>query len=131
MNRSEELEQFKQQINLADYAQSQGYQLDRKKSSQKCLVLKDNQGDKILVGLDQTDNHYFYYSVRDDRDAGSIIDFVQRRKNLNLGEVRKELRPWINPSPSPTAPVNQPAPQPLPASKERHKIPGKGSHEKI
>lgn len=122
MNRSEELEQFKQQINLADYAQSQGYQLDRNKSSQKCLVLKDNQGDKILVGLDQTDNHYFYYSVRDDRDAGSIIDFVQRRKNLNLGEVRKELRPWINRSLSPTEPLNEPAPKPLSASQQRHKI---------
>ena len=30
------------------------------------------------------------------RDKGSIIDFVQKRKNLNLGQIRKELRPWTN-----------------------------------
>lgn len=95
MKRNEELEQFKTQINLAYYAQDNGYQPDLKKSSVNCIVLKDNQGDKILIGLDKTDRHYFYYSLTDETDKGSIIDFVQKRKNLNLGEVRKELRPWI------------------------------------
>ena len=96
MKRNEELDQFKTKINLVDYVQNNGYQLDKKKSSNNCIVLKDNQGDKILVGLDKTDNHYFYYSLTNETDKGSIIDFVQKRKNLNLGEVRKELRLWIN-----------------------------------
>ena len=95
MKRSEELERFKTEINLVDYAQNNGYQPDKKKSSVNCIVLKDNQGDKILIGLDRTDRHYFYYSITNETDKGSIIDFVQKRKNLNLGEVRKELRPWI------------------------------------
>jgi hypothetical protein len=33
--------------------------------------------------------------VRDDADNGSIIDFVQRRRRCTLGDVRRELRPWI------------------------------------
>jgi DNA primase len=96
MKRNEELDQFKTQIDLVDYAQNNGYQLDTKKSSTNCIVLFDDRGDKILVGLDKTDHHYFYYSLTNETDKGSIIDFVQKRKNLNLGEVRKELRPWTN-----------------------------------
>nr|WP_263458827.1 DUF3991 domain-containing protein [Bathymodiolus japonicus methanotrophic gill symbiont] len=37
------------------------------------------------------DGHGIYFSVSHG-DSGSIIDFVQNRKNLNLGQVRKELR---------------------------------------
>ena len=31
----------------------------------------------------------------EDRDSGSIVDFVQNRQGGNLGDVRKELRPWL------------------------------------
>ncbi|NJO98993.1 MAG: relaxase/mobilization nuclease domain-containing protein, partial [Pleurocapsa sp. CRU_1_2] len=123
MKRTEELERFKTEINLVEYAFTQGYQIDRNKSSQNCIVLKDPSGDKILVGLDKSERHYFYYSVRDDRDYGSIIDFIQKRKNLNLGEVRKELRPWINNNYSSTyTHTTEPIPKPEPALKDRHKI---------
>jgi ribosomal protein S28E/S33 len=33
--------------------------------------------------------------VRNDRDNGTLIDFLQRRQNLSLGAVRQVLRPWI------------------------------------
>ena len=123
MKRNEELDQFKTQINLVDYAQNNGYQLDTKKSSTNCIVLKDNQGDKILIGLNKTDNHYFYYSLTNETDKGSIIDFIQERKNLNLGEVRKELRPWINNNNSTTYKItNQSSIKLTPTSKEKSKI---------
>jgi hypothetical protein len=56
--------------------------------------------DKVVIkrGLD---GHYVYFSVRDDRDNGSIIDFVQNRQKLSLGAVRKELRPWVCAPPVP------------------------------
>jgi hypothetical protein len=56
--------------------------------------------DKVIIkrGLD---GHYIYFSVRDDRDNGTIIDFVQFRQRLSLGTVRKELRPWIGQPPVP------------------------------
>jgi 5S rRNA maturation endonuclease (ribonuclease M5) len=122
MKQAEELETFKTQINLVEYAQTQGYEIDPKKSSQNCIVLKDHLGDKILVGIDKNDGHYFYYSVKDDRDKGSIIDFIQKRKSLNLGEVRKELRPWVNGSYTAVFRPKETTPKPTPTTKDRHKI---------
>jgi len=118
--REEELERFKTDINLVEYALSQGYALDKNKSSQNCIVLKSNQGDKILVGIDNTDQHYFYYSITDNNDSGSIIDFVQKRKKLNLGEVRQELRSYIGRSSTPTHTFKETTLKPT--SKDRHKV---------
>ena len=123
MKRNEELDQFKFKINLVEYAQDNGYELDQKKSSINCIVLKDERGDKILVGLDKTDNHYFYYSLKNEADRGSIIDFIQKRKNLNLGEVRKQLRPWLNNNYSPTyKPTKDPSIKLTPTSKDRYQV---------
>lgn len=93
MQRADELERFKTEINLVEYAEVMGYEIDPKESSRASTVMR-NGGDKIIVATGQ-DGHGVYFSVRNDADNGSIIDFVQRRKNLNLGQVRKELRPWI------------------------------------
>jgi len=56
--------------------------------------------DKVIIKR-AMDGHYVYCSVRDDRDNGTIIDFVQFRQGLSLGAVRKELRPWIGQPPVP------------------------------
>jgi hypothetical protein len=49
--------------------------------------------DKIVLRIDH-DGHWTYFSVRDDRDNGTIIDFVQRRDGIDLAAVRSELRAW-------------------------------------
>jgi len=106
-----ELDGFKTGIDLRAYAASQGYELDRKASWRGTSVMRHTaSNDKIIVkrGLD---GHYVYFSVRDDRDNGSIIDFVQFRQKLSLGAVRKELRPW----------TGQP-PVPVPVFPELHKV---------
>jgi hypothetical protein len=92
-----ELESFKQ-IDLRAYAASGGYVLDRKESWRGSAVMRHPNGSKIIIKRNADDNHYLYFSVRDDRDNGSIIDFVANRKNLSLGAIRKELRPWIGKS---------------------------------
>ena len=92
-NRADELQRFKTEVNLAEYAQAQGYELLKAESSAASKVLVRG-GDKVIVTT-APDGHGVYFSVRDDQDNGSIIDFVQRRQGLNLGQVRKELRPWI------------------------------------
>jgi DNA primase len=94
-SRQAELERFKTEINLVDYAQSQGYQYLTKQSSHNSAVLRHENGDKIVVATD-TDGHGVYFSIIDDADNGTIIDFVQNRSNLGLGGVRKELRDWRN-----------------------------------
>jgi hypothetical protein len=94
-----ELESFKASIDLRAYAASQGYVLDGKESWRGSAVMRHANGDKIIIKRD-TDNHYVYFSVQNDADHGTIIDFVMRRKDLNLGTTRKELRAWWN-SPAP------------------------------
>ncbi len=90
----DELEAFKCDINLSEYAASQGYSLDKRASSRNSAVMRDSSGDKIIIARG-ADNHWIYFSVRDDTDNGSIIDFVQKRKGVKLGGARQELRPWV------------------------------------
>jgi hypothetical protein len=91
-----ELEAFKREIDLREYAAKDGYELDKRESWHGSAVMRKG-GDKVIIKRDG-DGHYVYFSVRDERDNGSIIDFIQHRKGLNLGAVRKELRPWIGQS---------------------------------
>jgi len=67
--------------------------MDRRESWRGSTVLRCG-GDKIVVKRNHN-GHYVFFSVRDDQDNGTIIDFVQRRQHLNLGAVRQMLRPWI------------------------------------
>jgi hypothetical protein len=101
-----ELESFKTNIDIQDYAAGQGYQRDHKQSWKGTAVMRHPNGDKVFITCD-SDGHYVYKSYRDDADRGSIIDFVKNRKHLSLGAIRKELRPWIGqpPVPIPTFPA--------------------------
>jgi hypothetical protein len=92
MSWDQELENFKSKIDLREYAGSIGYSLDKRESWRGSAVMRAG-GDKIVIKR-EGDGHYVYFSVRDDRDNGTIIDFVQFRKNITLGQVRKELRVW-------------------------------------
>ncbi len=87
-----ELDGFKR-LDLREYAVSQGYALDRKESWRGSAVMRNRSGDKVVIKLGP-DGHYVYFSVRDDRDNGSIIDFVKNRSQANLGGIRKVLRTW-------------------------------------
>ena len=116
MSGDSELESFKR-IDLRSYAASAGYQLDKRESWRGSSVMRHPNGDKIVVNR-SADGHYVYFSVRDDDDNGSIIDFVQRRDRVSLGVVRKILRPWIG-----MPPVPVPAFAPLQAtSKDRIRV---------
>jgi len=90
-NRSDELEQFKTQINLVEYAASLGYRIDKKSSSVNSKAMKSPTGEKIAIMTDK-DGHGIYFNVNDKSDSGSIIDFHQRRTGDNLGQTRKALR---------------------------------------
>lgn len=91
----EEVSDFKTRINLTEYAAAAGYEVDRKGSSRSSVAMAGPGGDKVLISVGP-DRHWIYCSVTDSSDCGSIIDFVQRRKRLNLGEVRRSLRPWLD-----------------------------------
>jgi 5S rRNA maturation endonuclease (ribonuclease M5) len=122
VNQDAELERFKIGINLVEYAEAQGYEIDTRESSKASTVLR-RADDKIIVATD-ADGHGIYFSVRNDSDQGSIIDFVQKREGLNLGQVRRALRPWVGGSPMTYTP-RATAPQrskPAPTSGDRRQV---------
>lgn len=98
-----ELAEFKRSINLTEYAASTGYELDKRESSRNSAVMRHANGDKIIIAR-QADN-WVYFSVRDDKDNGSIIDFVTRRQGGGIGRARQTLRQWIG-QPQRTPPRN-------------------------
>lgn len=93
-----EIERFKTEIDLRQFAASMGYSFDPQASWSGSAVMRtgplSHGGDKVIIKR-EADGHYVYFSVRDDADNGTIIDFLQRRQRMSLGEVRKTLRPWI------------------------------------
>jgi hypothetical protein len=121
-NMDDELSRFKSEISLVDYACAEfGYELQTRESSKSSKVLKCG-GDKIIVTR-QPDGHDVYFSTGDDRDCGSLIDFLQRRKNVNLGQVRKELRAWLPGAKRPALKRPQRPPErPQPLEKDLAKV---------
>lgn len=118
-NDREELESFKRLIDLRAYAAAQGFQEDKRDSSIGSTCMRHPMSnDKIFIKRDAKTNHWIYASVRDDRDNGTIIDFLEFRKNLSLGAVRKELRPWLGQPPVPV-PTFSPL---VPTTKDRHRV---------
>jgi hypothetical protein len=93
----DELHRFKSDIHFLHYAADRyGYRRDRRESSIASHVLRHPASDDKIVVRKDRDGHWTYFSVRDDRDHGTIVDFVQRRgRHLSLGSVREELRSWL------------------------------------
>jgi hypothetical protein len=89
----EELDRFKQ-LDLRQIAAWMDYVIDRRESSRNSTVMRKDH-DKIIISR-KADDHYTYWSPRSDEDRGTVIDFLQRRKGLNLAGVRRELRAWSN-----------------------------------
>lgn len=89
-----EMERFKREINLAEFARTRGYAKE-KGSSKNGLILKGLDGDRIVVATNSPDNHGVYFNVHDQKDSGSVVDFVKRRTGLNFLQIRKELRSWL------------------------------------
>ncbi len=101
-SRSNELEDFKRHINLTEFAASYGFAKDVTKSSKSTVVMRDSSDYIILISM-STGDHWQYFSPSDEADSGTIIDFVKKQENCNLGHVRKILRQWRG---QVSAPVN-------------------------
>lgn len=93
MDQDSELDAFKREIDLRLLAMSWGYAIDPRESWRGSAVLRS--GDDKIVVKRNGNGHYVFFSLRDDEDNGTVVDFVQRRRHLSLGAVRKVLRPWV------------------------------------
>lgn len=114
-----ELQRFKKEINLSEFSASFGYVLDRRESSRNSAVMRHANGDKIIIARNEGNGDWIYFSIRDDRDNGTIIDFLQNRNRINLGQVRKRLRDWLGTTSRPIIQPNLFIQKLLPISRDR------------
>ncbi|QNP54508.1 toprim domain-containing protein (plasmid) [Hymenobacter qilianensis] len=96
-NDPNELDQFKRDIDLVDYAQRHGYQVQKEGRRGDWHQL-EKEGEVLIIS--RKGDHQVYLNTGDDRDKGSVIDFAKTRggdgHGLNLGQVRLELREYLN-----------------------------------
>lgn len=86
---------FKKSISLAQYAASLGYEINKKKSTRSSLAMvHGTNGDKIIIS--KKGESWVYFSVHDDSDNGTIIDFIKNRSQKSLPEIGEELSKWSN-----------------------------------
>ncbi len=98
----DELNDFKTKINLSQYAASRGYQKVARKSCKNSLTMQHPNGHKIIVSRGH-DRHWTYFNVHQPADKGSIIDFIQQRTPMGLGQLRQSLRVWLGKPIAPTS----------------------------
>lgn len=99
-----DFDRFKREINLTEYAAAQGYELDKRESSRNSAVMRHPNGDKIIIA--KQGEHWIYFSVRDDSDNGSIIDFALRRQSGGFRSALQTLREWTSQPRPPTSPTS-------------------------
>ena len=94
-NRRDELDRFKSEINLGEYACAvHGFVFDQRQSSRRSAVVRHSNGDKLVITR-RPNRHFVYFNAKGDAsDSGSILDFIQARRNVSLGKIRQELRAW-------------------------------------
>lgn len=103
-----ELDRFKAEIKIEDYAASLGYFRDAHGSGRRFTVLRHPDGDKVLVTVG-SDGHGVFRSERSDSRSGSIVDFVQRQNGCSLGSARVALRAFLGKPSSSILPKTNPA----------------------
>lgn len=113
----DELIQFKTSISLTEFAGDRGYFLDKKESSRNSIVMRHFDGDKIIIS--KKGLTWVYFSVRDNHDNGTIIDFLQHRGAGNLGDIRKILREWMGTSRNQDSRKEMNYPEPVPLARNR------------
>lgn len=87
---NKQLEKYKTEISLVDFIQSLGGAIDTTKSTKNSCVI-DYIKDKLVVKKNDN-NHYIYFNLNNNRDNGTIIDFIQNRnKNMNFQSIMTTL----------------------------------------
>jgi hypothetical protein len=92
-----DLEGYKRNINLVEFAVSRGFEIKRDKSTRRAKVLKHANGDRILVSQSAQDGHWVYHSLGgDDRDHGTVVDFLlQRDARGDMRSVHEACREYL------------------------------------
>ena len=79
---------FKRNVNLSAFAASYGYEVDKKKTTKTSIAMKSGN-DKVIISKKK--GIWVYFSVNDDADSGTIVDFVKNRTNKTMPEIGRML----------------------------------------
>ncbi len=93
MSRKFDYSRFKHDINLSQYAAHLGYELDRSKSTRSSVAMRHSNGDKVIIS--RRAGVWIYFSVHDDSDNGTIVDFARKRTGKTFSEVASDLNSWL------------------------------------
>ncbi|MEQ8906010.1 MAG: toprim domain-containing protein [Ekhidna sp.] len=93
MGNKVDFSKIKEEVHLPQYAYTLGYELDKKKSTGTSWVMSQKGKDKIVIS--RPGDVWIYFSVYDDSDNGTIIDFIKNRTDKSLYEIGKELERWV------------------------------------
>jgi len=93
---AEKIRQAKFEINLVDYAERQGYQVNKQKSTATDVILQKNIGQENLdtIGVRYyPETGYKYWTAMDSSDRGSLLDFEKNKNHLDLSSAagKREL----------------------------------------
>jgi hypothetical protein len=91
-----ELDHLVRQDLVSYLEQRHGFERDLNGSTQTSIKLR--RGAEIVVVKRRSDGVYVYMTVSDGptaANAGTIIQFEQNRRNVNLGSVRRDLREYF------------------------------------
>jgi hypothetical protein len=88
-----ELERFKTDIDIRQFAESLGFVLNRRESSRRSSVMVRGDGQDKIVIRRESGGTWVYFSVKC-AHSGTIIDLARQYGSENLGYVRKRLRQW-------------------------------------
>lgn len=126
--RKVDFDEFKQRINLVEYAMDQGYVKDRQRSGGNSVTLyKDEAGgrDKIVVYPNQRGGIDIYYNPNDGADKGTVVQFQHRRGTGEWKDTIQTLQHYVGQDPGPalrdqrpTRPAPPPADQPTPTREQ-------------
>lgn len=87
-------------IPLHEILASNGYIYDRQKDSQSWRVLKNPNGDKVIISRHKNSGDYLYFNPLDDRDRGNIYNFCKNRgikpDDLLAGKVISDFKSEIS-----------------------------------
>ncbi len=93
---AEKIRQAKFEINLIDYVQRQGYEINKQKSTATDVILQKNIGQENVdtIGIRYyPETGYKYWTAMDSSDRGSLLDFEKNKNHLDLSSAagKREL----------------------------------------
>ncbi|MBN8826778.1 MULTISPECIES: toprim domain-containing protein [unclassified Spirosoma] len=90
-------DEYKKRIDLSEYAQRQGWEIDRDKSTNSATVL-----DKKVLGETQDTivvykgkDHDYFYTPNHDREKGDVISFERIKNGTDWKEINDKLARYV------------------------------------